>query len=303
MSPTSKRRNVGSSKDDKRASAVSTDTSTVASGQKGEDLGDRVEDGNKNNNDNSAAPKRAPTGQAKLPVYCKQKPSMILSPKALPTDRSHTRAVCTIGLRCGANLFWIETDGKPAYVWPLIKHCKDDPNAARVNWKIDYCGVKRDPKDPARIYEYLSSKRDGSGSMKRILQNVFIRFPEGESEHGVEFRKKWGELMVQVFNSPGIQKDLYGPNTLAYYAGDLTPKGENAETPYLSDFLTLKNTIDALEIAYGRERSRDDIVNDDLLLSYYFPKKRVEELRENENNRRPSHAYMAMQDFPTFDGK
>lgn len=285
--------------------------SVAATGNEGETKAPKDEskapEGTTNDNslgtsqDTVTGPRNAPTRQAKLPVYSKKKPEMILSPKAMPTDRSQTRAVCTIGLRCGANLLWMEENGKPAYVWPILQHCKNDPNAARVNWKIDYAGVKRDPKDPSRIYEFLTNKRDGSGTVRRKLQNLFIRFPEGDKETGPEFRKKWGELMVQVYNSPAIQHELFGPNTLAYYAGDLTPKGEDAEAPYLSDFLTLKNTIDALEIAYGKDRTRDDIVNDNLLLGYYFPKKLVQELRDSENSRRPSHAYMAIQELPTFD--
>jgi hypothetical protein len=92
---------------------------------------------------------------------------------------------------------------------------------------------------------------------------------------------------------------MFGQNTLAYYAGDLTPKDAK---PCLSDYLTIKHTIDALEVAFS-DRSREDIVSNDSLLVYYFPEKVFNTVRESESERHKmqSHAYMTFEDGPTFD--
>ncbi len=242
-----------------------------------------------------------PKVQTRMPVYTKKKIDCVLSPRSnKPESKNHTRAVCVLGLRCGTQLAWIEQNGKPAYVWPMLSRCKDDPNGARQNWKIDLAMVKRDPKDMNKIQEFMTTKRSSLGEAKRTLQNLFIRFPEGDSEKGPEFRNKWGHLIAKVYNWPEHQTKLYGANTLAYFAGDLTPRNHGTNLPYLSDYLTIKHTIDALEFAYN-EKTREEIVGDDLLLGYYFPVKKLPEVRESENGRRPSHSYMADQDMPTFD--
>ena len=136
--------------------------------------------------------------------------------------------------------------------------------------------------------------------MKKFLQNVFIHFPDSPKEREPEFRPNWGRFMAQVYNSPACQSHLYGNNTLAYYAGDLTPRRDGAENPYLSDYLTIKNTIDALESAYST-KTREEILNDDSILVHFFPKEKLERVRDEESRRTNRHVYRDFQDGPSWD--
>ena len=64
---------------------------------------------------------------------------------------------------------------------------------------------------------------------------------------------------------------------MAYDAGDLSVKMK--VKPYLSDYLTIKHTLQALEYLYGDEKSTDEMVQDDGLLSFFFPRERFDAVR------------------------
>jgi hypothetical protein len=239
--------------------------------------------------------------QALLPVFSKPKVKLlVLRPANRPTGKAFTRAVTTLACRCGANIFKITFNGKPAYCFPMVQQVNNDANMAAVNWKIDTTKVQRDPKDHNKVLEFLG-KKDSDGKQKRSLQNLFIRFPEGEDERTPEWRKKWGELAVSIYNSGPVQSACYGNNTLAYYAGDLSPRDETADRPYLSDFLTIKHTLEALQVAFSA-RSREDLLKDNSLLAHFFPQERFEEVRNFEQARENAHAYVTFENGPTFDG-
>lgn len=249
--------------------------------------------------------------QATLPVYAKRKVNSrtIVSPMKQPAGAQFTRAISTISCRCGTNLMFIQTnDGKPTYCYPIVERIKNDPEYGRNKWKVDFTTVQRNPDDMNEVLNFgtPTKKRGHDGDMvvstSKKLQNIFGRFPENDQEKTYEFRKRWGEMMANVFNAPFNQEKIYGTtNKLAYFAGDLTPNDPKAERPFLSNYLTIKHTIDALEVAYGDAKTREEILADDLLLGYYFPKKVFKQVRESETRREnQKNAYSSFDDVPTW---
>lgn len=172
--------------------------------------------------------------------------------------------------------------GNPAYMWALLEMIRGDMVKARINFKVDRCMVRRDPADPTKILKKETTKRNNRGEVRTILWNIMVNIPDRTNEDRAKFRASWRSLFVRLYNSNMNQAKLYGQNTLAYDAGDLTPNGQNAKLPYLSDYLTIKHTIDVLEYAFSQTKTRDEIVADDVLLKYYFPANMLDMVRDNE---------------------
>lgn len=218
--------------------------------------------------------------QMKLPIYSKPKlSSILLQSKHQPDSAEYTRAVVAVGLRCGASILWFENhNGQPSYVWPILQDIRQDPDMARIRYKVDLTLVRRDSSDINKIWQTVR-KRDSQGNTKRTLFNLFLHFPDTVNEDGPAFRRKWIELFVRLYNSPSTQTKLFGTNTLAYNAGDLTP--QNSQLQYLSDYFTIKHTLNALEYAY-KDKTRQEIVADNSILQYYFPSDQFDNVRKYE---------------------
>lgn len=254
---------------------------------------------------NEPAPVARGGRQAQLPVYAKRKvnSSIILSPKKLPSAKEFTRAISTLQCRCGTNVMMIQTaSGQPTYCNPIIQKANTDPTYARNVWKVDFTGVLRNPDDMDAVKEFPSQTRQrGGANDKKVLQNLLLRFPEDDKEKTLAFREKWGEVMVRTFNSPAVQQNIFGTNKKAYYAGDLTPKNPESKKPYLSDYLTIKHTLDALEVAFGANKNRAEILADDMLLGYYFPRDTLSKVRESEKIRANRESvYATFDDLPAW---
>ena len=227
-------------------------------------------------------PKPKKGGQKKLPVYAKAKPSVIpLTSTVKPRTKQETRQVVTIGLRCGATLLWIANlYGEPAFWWHILKDFRANMTMALEKYRVDRVVVRRFADKPTQIWE-KKGKRDSDGNEKKQLWNMCLSLPNLEEDHE-DFRAKWRTLFVKLFNHPSYRtRTPYGSNQYAYDAGDLTPRGENTELPFLSDYLTIKHTVDVMEYGFGSSgKSRQELVDDDNLLQYYFPKKQFETVRE-----------------------
>ena len=238
--------------------------------------------------------------QAKLPVFVKPRiQTVTLKPSYAPAGNEYTRAVTTLSCRCGTKIIKITFNNKPAYVWPLVDRVKNNPEMARLQWKIDMQHIQRDPKDMTKLLQY-QGKRDSTGTPRKILQNLFIRVPDNENEKNLEFNIKWGTLLARVYNTPFVQSQIYGDNSLAYYAGDLNPHDGKGERPFLSDYLTVKHAMTVVEYAYSN-LSREEILESDTVLGYFFPKNKLEFVREQCGNARASHSSQDFDEGPTFD--
>lgn len=248
-------------------------------GKTGSGDDDTPDDGRRETHNGDDAQKVA-LRQKKLPVYSKPKiSSLALSPKAKPSGKEFTRAVVTVGCICGTSLLWFETaSGLPAFCWTIIKMIREDYDTSRTKYRVDRAVVRRKPDDINSIWSH-PGKRDAEGNQKKTLWNMLLNLPESPEQDGEAFRKQWRTLFVKLFNGRKNQAALFGANTLAYDAGDLTPRDKNKK-PYLSDYLTIKHTLEVLEYAYSRTKTRTDIVRDDEILGYYFPRDRFQAVRE-----------------------
>jgi hypothetical protein len=222
-----------------------------------------------------------------LPVFSKPKLGTVASPRRKPDNKNQTRALCISSTQDGCSLAWIEgPDGTPAYNFPMASFLREDANRSRSKYKVDLAKVRRDPMDMNKVWEFPPKREGGSIS----LFSTMIHIPDSANEDGPEFRNKWGPLLVDLHNMKRFLHKIYGSNNLAFFAGDLTPT--SGKKPYLSDYFTIKHTLEVIHYAFS-DQTMDGILAQDTLMQYYFPKEKIEEVREyykdrikprNENN-------------------
>jgi hypothetical protein len=208
-----------------------------------------------------------------LPVFSKPKLGTVASPRKNPSDNSETRALCISGTFDGCSLAWIEgKDQTPVYNLPMASFLREDETRSRSNYKVDLQKVRRNPTEN-KVWEF-PPKREGGN---KALFNMMIHIPDSVEEDSFKFRNKWGPLLVKLHNQPRFTNQLYGSNNLAFYAGDLTPT--SGKKPYLSDYLTFKHTLQVMQYAFS-DQTVDDIVAQDMLMKYYFPVDKIDEVRK-----------------------
>ena len=267
---------------------------------------DTTDDNDKNDvEDKDKTKDPAPTNtsvQTTIPVYSKPRlPPAALCPVQDPQGKEYTRALVNTGTRCGATLSWlVGPSGKFVYDYPLMQKMRNNAVRAREDYKVDRVMVMRDPKLD-QVWEELTGKRDKDGNKQKRLRNVLVHIPDNINRDPVSFRKQLRQLYIAHYNAPSVQAQMFGNNTLAYDGGDLTP---TKDLPYISDFFTVKHTLDLLEYAFSGSKTREEIADDETLLAYYFPEKMFDKVRESIRitmARRQGHSESATDDGPTFD--
>ena len=174
-----------------------------------------------------------------------------------PVEIGCTKAVSTIMCCDGSSIAMVTQlssersnfGSGPAFIWPLVQKLRGDLDEARNKYKTDLTMVRRDPDDPSRIWS--RTKRGNDGTTKTTLWNLMIHFPEKVGENQRNFCDQWRTMFVRLLNGAYCQSKFRGENTMAYDAGDLSVKMK--VKPYLSDYLTIKHTLQALEYLYGDE--------------------------------------------------
>jgi len=141
-------------------------------------------------------------------------------------------------------------------------------------------GFERHPDDPTR-YRQDAPKPGWPGFTPRYVCFVSI-VPENKANKNNEAnRKKWADKLVALNNCPKLQGMSKYECTLAYKA-DLTPVGDT-EPPPLSQFLTLRDTMEVIRIAYktpdGEMPSIEDLLADESILDMYYSRDLIPKVR------------------------
>ncbi len=222
-----------------------------------------------------------PMRQAVLPYVKKPKAGALTPRKKRPPTNKHKRCVTTQQTRCDCTLGSVSnTDDSVAYNKNMSQYLRNDPVRARAKHGVDRTHCMRDPNDPTKLWSQDVGRTSADGKPIKRMKEYFIHVPDNASERTPEFSKKFGEHLVAVHNNPAFLRGLWGTNNEAYYAGDLTPSGERT---YLSDHLTIKHTLDVVAYSHS-DRDIDDLVQDDTILTYYFPRSMWDQVREYHAN-------------------
>ncbi len=203
-----------------------------------------------------------------VPVAFSSTPRKFKSP-----DKQTTRAITVVQTRDGCLLAEISTtEGKPCYNKHLTDFVNEDPHRAASEHAINATSVARHKLDPNDVWKEVVQYRGREITKMRNLY-ININFRGNKSK---EYRNNWGLHMVQLHNSPKFQKQLFGNNNRAFYAGDLTPTSD--DPPYLSEFLTIRNTINIIGSSF--DRALGELIASDAVLEQYFPRSMFQQVRE-----------------------
>ena len=187
-------------------------------------------------------------------------------------DKTITRALTVVQTRDGCIIAEISTsDGRPCYNKHITDFINDDPRRAAADHGIDTVAVHRHKLDPTEIWKEVIQHR---GRELTKMRNLFINY-NFRSNMTKEYRINWAKHIVDLHNTPKFQKQLFGSNNKAFFAGDITPEKER---PYLSEFLTIRRTIIAIKDCF--DKALDDLIGCDALLKEYFPLEMFEQVRE-----------------------
>jgi hypothetical protein len=159
--------------------------------------------------------------------------------------------------------------GNHAFLNPLFNYLRTEENEAKDRFSVQYMGFERHPDDTTN---YRADTTKG-GFTPRYLCLVCIVPEEKAHKNNVVNRQKWAEKIIKLNNCPRLQSDYRFGNNSLYYRGDVTPTNDTALPP-LSDFLTLRDTMEVIRIAYktttGEKPSIEDILTDDSILGKYY---------------------------------
>ena len=215
-----------------------------------------------------------------------KKPKLLSKPKlhnTKPPDQTCTRAVTVTGLRDGSTIADITLlNGEFAFTKPFFDYFRDDADNARRRHGVDAQLVARDPKSPTTVWKIVNYTR---GREVTKLKEYLIHVPDGKEDD--TFRSKWGKHIVMLHNQPRFLRHLFGTRNHAYFAGDLTPEG--TEKPFMSQYLTIRHTIQMMQYTFS-DKKIEDLLANDAIMGRFFPADMFDRVREfHTNSKKPSY--------------
>jgi len=144
------------------------------------------------------------------------------------------------------------------------------------NMKVHYITYERS-RDNENENRYDEPRR-GSASQVKPWYTVFCLFVGKRlvDTNTAANRELWAKGICNLNNSPAIQRAYrYGNNNTLSFAADVTPVA--GPLPFLSQFLTIRETMEAIKIAYKDPvtnvlAAEEDIIDNlDILKLYYSP--------------------------------
>ena len=196
-----------------------------------------------------------------------------------PPDNAHTRALTVTQTLDGTLIADIQTvDGKLCFFKPFSDYLTDDLDRAKKEHSVHAVMVARDPSSSTEVLKEESTTKGGKLLTK--LKPLIVNLNDG-NQTCPEYAAKWGEHLVKLHNSPKFQKPLFGNRNLAFFAGDLTPR--KSDKPYLSDFFTIRHTLNLIKMSYAGQDLTEMLQNNDLIY-FYFPEEMWTDVQEYHSN-------------------
>lgn len=176
-------------------------------------------------------------------------------------------------------------NGEPCYMIPIKSAQQNDGSFFRSHLRINQVFKRRDPNDLNRHQEITNFR---SGYNEHHTEFVGMLEPHEVEAFTGEKRMKCVEAFVHYMNHPDT-KSMYKYPLVAEAGGDLTPQNlDNA--PYLSDFLTLDDTMKAMRESMsdktGFFASIGECLENTEAMNSYFGPNAVEEAKERFRDHR-----------------
>jgi hypothetical protein len=223
----------------------------------------------------TAAQPPAPPPQA-LPtqevIKLKREATQDISPNSkkanLDLDRvpsSIKTILYTVGLISGDILTITERKKglEPPFLAPIATLFRNSDAHMKESAKTDFFAYERRPNDPNRVMEYVNKNRPAN-PFRRLL---FVNNTE-ESENSLDRRQKIGRRLANFINHPATQA-LFRYPAKCTYGGDITPP-TRLQRPYLSDYLTIKDTFEFLTTEPFYDKTVVQISQQEPIMALYF---------------------------------
>lgn len=221
-----------------------------------------------------------------------------LTPKNTPAavsthfpDQAHMR-VHVVAMQTPEILQLVtDKNGHGGYTHPVDQYSREKQNEHRVQvtCRIFRILYRRKPDDPFSYLEDPASK----GSTYRPRHMVLVTVLQSdETEKTTDANlTALSERLVHLWNSTDMQRRFgnnpgtKNPRHTLTFSGILSPPGGDvSQRPFLSDFLTVGDTMDLIAELYRDENTNDrvpleDLVLDDVIMSKYFNPELIPEIR------------------------
>jgi len=202
------------------------------------------------------------------------KPKAVAQDNAGPPPPPAGMTITTCKTRSGDVVAQTRRGQMHAYIYPVVEWMgmKDHKKMVHDWMKVHFTGFERHPNND----EVFKVDPPSGKSKLEPRYTLFVMFvpSDKESSNTAENRKAWANGIIALANSPAIQqKYRYGDNMVTYN-GDITPAAAEA-APYLSDFLTVNDTMTAICESYADHdtdvaAAAADIILDDTILDLYY---------------------------------
>lgn len=172
---------------------------------------------------------------------------------------------------------------KHAFVQPLVSSLQsnEDGGRAKAMLAVHYIGWERNPHQPN---QYREDERKKAEQTMNPRYRCFVSIVPSDKAHqnNVVNRERWAKNIIKLNNCPRIQNQYRFGATPLYYKGDVTPI--NAPPPPMSQFLTIRDTMEVIRIAYktpeGEKPDIQDLLADETLLSNYYDSDLIPQVHE-----------------------
>ena len=184
--------------------------------------------------------------------------------------RAEMKCYCT-SLRGRTEIVFTFEDrqGNPGFNYPFYRFCNNALNAKLVKGqaRLNYVGWIRDPNEPTALKQ---GNESSTGFVPHFLCSITSLEESQVVQNTHDNRDKLGARIEKIWNSNTLQIEFknppgsINPRTRLAYCGDITPHDPD-QVPYLSDFLTLAETLAYVKSCYLDPVTNDRLSNEELI--------------------------------------
>ena len=164
--------------------------------------------------------------------------------------------------------------GNHAFLGPLFSYLRAEEDEANKRFAVHFVGFERHPDDPNAFRSDTPTKRKTTSTFNPRYHVFLSIVPENKVDKNTAAnRERWAANIIKLNNSPKLQNEGRYAAVPLYYKGDVTP-AVDTKLPPASDFLTLRDTMEVIRIAYkttdGEKPSIEDLLEDESILEKYY---------------------------------
>ena len=165
-------------------------------------------------------------------------------------------------IRSGDMIMLMKKGDNAPYWKPTRDYMSDNPEFVQNTLGIDKMHNRRHPQNPST---YLAQLTNGYNRYYPVFTKIVG--DEDLQNNTPETRRNWANTFIHFHNHHRMQMNYRYPED-AHFAGDITPQDET-RCPPLSDYCTIKDTMDCMTLAYANCHI-GQIINDAEAMTKYF---------------------------------